>query len=98
MAQLATWIAQAPSLAKSHGFDRTETASERVVTLPPGWEGKELAVSFEDGMGYRQQYRMIVCGKAFAHDVVMLVITVPDSIAKVAPDFMALLIRQTRPI
>ena len=96
--QLATWIAQAPSLAKSHGFDRAEVASDRVVKLPPGWEGEELAVSFEDGMGYRQQYRMIVCGKAFAHDVVLLVITAPESIARVAPDYMSLLIRQSRPI
>ena len=97
-AQLATWIAQAPSLARSRGFDRTDTASERVVNLPPGWEGKELAVSFEDGMGYRQQYRMIVCAKAFAHDLVLLVITAPESIARLAPDYLALLLRQTRPL
>jgi membrane associated rhomboid family serine protease len=95
--QLGTWIASATQRAKSSGFDQVETVGERVVALPVDWEGKELDASAADPMGYRQHFRVIVCGRAFADSVIVASLTVPDTIARAAPAFLAQLIASLGP-
>ena len=70
-------------------FDRIELATERVVPLPPGWQGRELAVSGEDAEGAsgRQLYRLVLAGKQVQGGMVLVSIELPDSIARAAPAF-----------
>jgi len=95
--QLGTWMASATQRAKNSGFDQVETVGERIVALPVDWEGKELDASAADPMGYRQHFRVIVCGRAFADSVIVASLTVPDTIARAAPAFLAHLLASLGP-
>ena len=96
-AQMTAQIAQAHATGRSRGFDEIVAAPDRVVALPDGWEGAEQLGSFEDVMGVRQQYRLVVAGKAFGNVLVVLVVTTPDSIAREAPDFFRTLFASAGP-
>jgi hypothetical protein len=95
--QMAKWVADAHAMGKARGFDNVLTAKDRVITLPDGWEGAELMGSFEDAMGVRQHYRMIVAGKMFGDALIQLVVMTPDSIARDAAGFFRQLIASAGP-
>jgi membrane associated rhomboid family serine protease len=88
-AQIALWIAQAPTLAKNHGFEIVDPAPDTLVKLPAGWEGVELVASFSDPMGYRQRYRLIVCGRTIGEELITMMIQTPETVAYAAPRFLA---------
>lgn len=71
-------------------FDQIELATDRVVPLPPGWQGSELAVSGEDpdGAGGRQHYRIVIAGKPLEGGVVLVSIELADTMARAAPAFL----------
>ncbi len=97
--QLAVWIAEtAPTIARNHGFDRIDPAAARVVKLPLGWDGVELIATFADAMGYRQSYRLVVCGRAFGDDLVTVVVHVPDVIATTAPGYVTRILSSIKPV
>jgi len=97
--QLAVWIAEtAPTIARNHGFDRIDPAATRVVKLPLGWDGVELIATFADAMGYRQSYRLVVCGRAFGDDLVTVVVHVPDLIATTAPGYVTRILSSIKPV
>jgi hypothetical protein len=60
--------------------------------LPPGWQSGELVAAPEDGMGYRQRIRVVLCGRAFGDRTVFVLIEVPETIAAAAPGFFAQLL------
>jgi membrane associated rhomboid family serine protease len=97
-AQMSVWIAEtAPTIARNHGFERVVPATDQVIPLPGGWEGKELVAWFTDPMGYRQHYRLIVCGRVFGSDLVTVVIHTPESIARVMPRYLARMLASIKP-
>ncbi|HLL22883.1 MAG TPA: hypothetical protein VK427_12170, partial [Kofleriaceae bacterium] len=95
--QMTEWIAEAHKIGKARGFDDVTTTPERAISLPEGWEGTERLGSFEDAMGTRQHYRIIIAGKSFGGELVQLVIMTPDSIARSAPGFFRQLIASAGP-
>lgn len=97
-AQLAAFIAvDAPAIAKRHGFETVAAAPGITVPLPAGWEGAELVATFDDPMGYRQRYRMIVCSRTFGGEAILVVLTTPETVATAAPKFLAFLLGSVRP-
>lgn len=95
--QMGKWIGQANQIGKARGFEEVTTANDRVVALPDGWEGTELVGSFEDPMGTRQHYRIVVAGKDFHGQLVLLIVMTPDSIARAAPGFFTQLVASAGP-
>ncbi|MEO6773149.1 MAG: rhomboid family intramembrane serine protease [Kofleriaceae bacterium] len=77
-----------------HQFDRIDIATEHAVPLPPGWEGRELAISAVEPneVGGRQHYRLILASKPLADGAVLVSIEVADSIARAAPGLFTALI------
>lgn len=98
MPQMTEWIAKAHQIGKARGFDTVVAAQDaRVVPLPEGWEGTELLGAFEDPMGAKQYYRVVVAGKAFGGDLVLLALMTPDSIAKSGAGFFTKLVASIQP-
>ncbi|MEP6866113.1 MAG: rhomboid family intramembrane serine protease [Deltaproteobacteria bacterium] len=77
-----------------HTFDRIDIATEHVVPLPAGWDGRELAISSEEPneVGGRQHYRLIIAAKPVQGGVVLVSIEVADSIARAAPGLFTAII------
>jgi membrane associated rhomboid family serine protease len=98
-AQMTMWIAEtAPTIARNHGFDKIDVAATKVVTLPKGWEGSELIGSFADAMGYRQPFRIVVCGRAFGDQLITVVVHAPDAIATAAPGYLTRILSSIKPV
>ena len=95
--QMTAWIAQAANIGKQRGFAEVVAATDRVVPLPDGWEGTEHIGSFEDPMGTKQRYRIVIAGKDFSGQLVMLIIMTPESIATAAPGFFTALVASAGP-
>lgn len=94
--QMAMWVgAEAPAIAKAR-YGSVEPATTAAVTLPKKWEGVELVSSFEDPMGYRQRYRMIVCGRVFGNELVLVMVATPETVAQKASQFLAFLVSSIR--
>lgn len=90
--QMALWIgAEAPAIAKAR-YGSVEAATETTIVLPKKWEGVELVSSFEDPMGYRQRYRMVVCGRVFDNELVLVMVAAPETVAQKASAFLAFLV------
>ncbi len=90
--QMAMWVgAEAPAIAKAR-YGSVEPAIEPTVALPKKWEGVELVSSFEDPMGYRQRYRMIVCSRVFGNELVLVMVATPETVAQKASAFLAFLV------
>lgn len=75
-------------------FDRIDVSKARVVPLPPGWDGRELAMSSEhpNGVGGRQHFRLIIAFKRVPAGLIVTSIEVGDSIARAAPGFFTALV------
>jgi hypothetical protein len=86
-AQLADYTREAPGRAKERRFETAQDAIERIVPLPDGWSGSELAISVPDALGSRQDYRVIVAGHAVPGGVVLASFYAPLTVAREAPDF-----------
>ncbi len=94
--QIAMWVgAEAPAIAKAR-YGSVEAATDTAVPLPKKWEGVELVSSFEDPMGYRQRYRMVVCGRVFGDELVLIMVSSPETVARPASGFLAFLIASVR--
>jgi membrane associated rhomboid family serine protease len=94
--QMAMWVgAEAPAIAKSR-YGSVEPATEPMVALPKTWEGVELVSSFEDPMGYRQRYRMVVCSRAIGDELVLVMVATPETVAQKASAFLAFLVASIR--
>jgi membrane associated rhomboid family serine protease len=95
--QMASWVAETAKVGKARGFDDIATPPSVVVPLPDGWEGAERIGSFDDAMGNRQHYRVVIAGKDFGGTLVQLTVMTPDSIARSAPGFFTKLIASAKP-
>ena len=94
--QMAMWVgAEAPAIAKAR-YGSVEPATDVTVALPKKWEGVELVSSFEDPMGYRQRYRMVVCGRVFGNELVLVMVATPETVAEKASAFLAFLVSSIR--
>jgi rhomboid protease GluP len=85
-AALANWT-KTETESAHHDFDQVDVATEKLVALPPGWQGSELVVSAEDpdSDGGRQTWRVIVAGKPLADGRVALTgIDIPEGMARTA--------------
>ncbi len=90
--QMAVWIgADAPAIAKAR-YGSVEPSTETTIVLPKNWEGVELVSSFEDPMGYRQRYRMVVCSRVFNNELVLVMVAAPETVAQKASAFLAFLV------
>ena len=94
--QLAMWIAREGRVLKDELGALTVTP-QRTIALPAGWEGAELEASQEDGTGYRQRIRVVMCGRAFGTALILTWVVVPESIARGAPGFFAQLLASIGP-
>ncbi len=94
--QLERWFAAVPEIARRHGFERIDPATDRVVELPEGWEGRELIATFSDPIGTVQRYRVIAAGRVIGDDLVTIAIHTPDTIARSAPRYFARLLQSVR--
>ena len=104
--QIATWLAAERGSGDDDQRAKDEElgelgelrpASEALIALPPGWKSGELVASPEDGMGYHQRIRVVLCGRAFGDDTVFVAIEVPETIAAAAPEFFAQLLASIGP-
>jgi len=94
--QLAMWIAK-EGRALTDELGALTSTSQRVIALPAGWEGAELEASQEDGTGYRQRIRVVMCGRAFGSAVILIWVAVPESIARAAPEAFVQLLASIGP-
>jgi rhomboid protease GluP len=87
-------ITQAEEDRVRHQFDRIDISTEHVVPLPPGWDGRELAISAEEPneVGGRQHYRLIIATKQVPGGLIAMSIEVADSIARAAPGLFTALV------
>ena len=92
----AHWKSE-PDRARSRSFDQVEVATESLVPLPPGWEpGGELDVSYEDPLGERAHYRVVVAAKRVDGSTILASLYMPDSLAHNAPQFFTDLLGSVR--
>jgi len=90
--QMAMWVgAEAPAIAKAR-YGSVEPAHDAMLTVPKKWEGVELISSFEDPMGYRQRYRMMVGSRVFGDELVLVMVAAPETVAEKAAVFLAFLV------
>ncbi len=96
--QLAAYEKGEPERAKDRRFEDVADAGERVVSLPDGWTGSELAVSVTDALDSRQQYRVIVAGRPgpTGGGAVFASIYVPLTVARAAPDYFTHLLESVQ--
>jgi membrane associated rhomboid family serine protease len=97
MPQMTEWIGRADQIGKARGFTEVVPAKNRAVALPDGWEGTELIGSFEDPMGTRQEFRIVVAGKNFDGSLLLVTIMTPDLIAREGAEFFAKLVGSAAP-
>ncbi|MCX5748143.1 MAG: hypothetical protein NT062_37265, partial [Proteobacteria bacterium] len=88
---LESWIALEASRVKARGYevDHVVPQAQRLVPLPAGWEGTELVAVYVDAMDYRQQIRVITCGRTFAGAKILASVYVPESMAEALPGYIA---------
>lgn len=97
-AQLAAWITEtAPTLAAEHGFTSVVAAPAPLVLLPLGWTGVELIGSFTDGLETVQRSRLLVGGRAFGRELVLIMVSTPETIAREAPGYLGRLVSSITP-
>ncbi|HEX3760534.1 MAG TPA: rhomboid family intramembrane serine protease [Kofleriaceae bacterium] len=98
--QIAMWLAEetrrgsdSPRAARD-GDELGDLAPVRepLIAVPAGWQSGELLATPEDGMGYHQRIRVVLCGRAFGDRTVFVAIEVPETIAAAAPGFFAQLL------
>jgi rhomboid protease GluP len=94
--KLATWIAAEGRRIKDE-LGAPAIASAPLIALPAGWEGTEVEVSQDDGTGYRQPVRIVLCGRVFGAALILTSVEVPESIARAAPGFFAQLLASIGP-
>ncbi|HET9624382.1 MAG TPA: hypothetical protein VFP84_23580, partial [Kofleriaceae bacterium] len=94
--QIAAWIASEGRQAKLD-YGEVGPSASRLVALPAGWSGVELTAQIEDELDYRQRVRVILCGRAFGDQLVVMAIEVPETVASAAPGFVVALIAATGP-
>ncbi len=86
--QDATWVAHAEASVRDRGFDAIEIPPDRRITLPAGWEGRELVATFEDGMDYVQRYRVVAARQVVGDTVIFLLLVTPDTVARAVPELL----------
>jgi membrane associated rhomboid family serine protease len=85
---LVARIQSEPDHVREYGFDQIDVASDGIVDLPPGWESRELVVSQVDPLGSRQEYRVVIAAKQIDGETLVASVYLPESIARMAPDFV----------
>ena len=81
-ATITDWIAGEPARAAARSYDSVDAVTGgRAIALPSGWEGREMIASMTDAMDYKQQFRVVVCGRVFGGDVVLVTVYVPEALA-----------------
>jgi len=95
--QIVAWTADAERNAKGRDFTRVEGAPDRAIPLPAGWEGTERIVTIEDAMEHLQRWRLVIAGKVFGTELILIRIYVPDTIASAAPGFFTDIISSVAP-
>ena len=97
--QLSQWLASRVTGSNTGGdHEQIEEASDPLITLPDGWEGRELVDTVDDAMGETQRTRILVVGRTFGDQVILLGLSTPDSVARALPDFLTELIGSASPI
>ncbi len=81
--QLAMWIATEGRRAKDELGELTPSRAP-LIPLPAGWEGTELEAAQEDGTGYAQRVRVVLCGRVVGDVMIFTVVALPASIAREA--------------
>ncbi|HSS03216.1 MAG TPA: rhomboid family intramembrane serine protease [Kofleriaceae bacterium] len=94
--QIAMWLADDARWPKDE-LGPLETAHERRIAMPAGWQGEEREAAPTGALGYRQRLRVIRCGRAAGDQVLLMEIQVPDAVAGAAPAFFAALIASVGP-
>ncbi|MEJ7597381.1 MAG: rhomboid family intramembrane serine protease [Kofleriaceae bacterium] len=81
--QLAGWtkMIEQPGDKEHAEFETIQRAPVPVVGLPAGFTGVESIGSFSDSMGYRQEFRIVICGKAAGDSVILVRIVTPETVA-----------------
>jgi membrane associated rhomboid family serine protease len=95
--QMIATIARAQAIGLKRGFEEVGVPPDRAVALPDGWEGAERVGTIEDALGVTQHYRIVVAGKPVGGELLVVVITTPDGIARAAPEFFRALIASAGP-
>ena len=95
-ADLAAYVASEPERARDRKFTRAGAAVERVVPLPPGWQGSEFELAADDPLGDAVPYRVICAAKEIGGHVVLVSVYAPDSIARTAPEILSGLLATAR--
>jgi len=86
--QIAAWIKTIEEPGDKSGFEKIVRASDTVVELPPGWTGAESIGSFSDSMDYRQDFRIVMCGRTFGDTVIVVRIVTPETVARATAGFL----------
>jgi hypothetical protein len=75
--------------ARDLGFEQSRRAAERLVPLPPGWQGVELELTATDALDSDQHFRLVVARRA---DGVVIALYLPVTLADAAPTYFTALI------
>jgi hypothetical protein len=67
--------------------DQVDVATDVIVPLPAGWQGKELVVSQADPFGGRKRARVVVAARPAGDHVVLASLWLPETVARKAPAF-----------
>jgi rhomboid protease GluP len=94
--QLAGWVAEQRRRSQDE-IGELATAPESMIALPAGWQGVELEAAHDDDMGYRQRFRVVVCGRRFGDAMIFTAVQVPETIAREAPGWFAQLLASIGP-
>ena len=96
-AQIKAWLADKTPHTQDK-FDALTPAREPALALPAGWDcSEQTTAAAEDALGYRQPFRVVLCGRRFGAQALFATIWVPETIAIAAPEFFAQLLASIGP-
>ncbi len=89
---IGKWIDGESARATQQGFEHLATAPSHLVVPPDGWQCGESIASLVDGMDFRQESRVISCGRPGFGGIVLVSIYVPETIAAMMPAYLTSLL------
>jgi membrane associated rhomboid family serine protease len=92
------WVKKVSGEQVQRGAKRIALAEEQILRLPEGWAGGSLTLVFEDPMDSDQRFVMVVASRALGGQRVFVALTLPESMARAAPELFEGILASARPI
>lgn len=96
--RLEDWEQKIAAEQVQRGARRITLSEQRLLPLPEGWQGRELALVFEDPMDGEQAFVMVVAARDLGERRVFAALTLPASMLRAAPALFAGILASIEPI